>query len=334
MSRDRREHPLLYFRRHVHPDIEHASTLDNDLHEGPRTRAEEAPTAIVRGADGAERIESLIRIRQSSSAGDASISVCLDLAFSDPDAQVRGTAWIALNDISEFGNRMGVIRALARALASRFTLDNGPDPDEAESIAQRWLQLIGLVNRAAKVGLRHFAAYAGSDQALLESDPRAAERFLDHPNPARRCAALFLLARNRHLDETAIARILAIVASDPVPMVRNQAIRAASRMAAGEFSHRIKRTLAEIVLNESEREHLRASAYLRCYALMKNPTRTGPREMRSRLCPPFRSRSIGIMCAIVRKSAINGEERGEERHPSMFRRCALRKKAVRAAEEG
>lgn len=132
------------------------------------------------------------------------LSRVYQLAFDDPDARVRGSAWLELAAAArdEGGVRDALAKLTVRAFAERFHARSCPEAS-LEFGARHWLwSLAQELERprqerlAAEIRAAEMRRLAGAAGATIDSlPPREATELLSHPDAGYRLAALATLAR-------------------------------------------------------------------------------------------------------------------------------------------
>lgn len=217
-----------------------------------------------KSANWRHRIAWLIEITVHGALNSTTAAKVVGSAFDDQDIRVRGAAWIIANDAWQLQTSHDMFHAVSREFETRFE----PSWQEVAAVVKDWLRGLWIHVKTIRMtrkylegesdAVRHFA---GDDYALLRHEASAAELFLTNSNGARRLAAVMLLRRRSNNGDSVREKILALSKNDPEPAVRQAAVVATVAFFQKTRDGRVMRTLAEIVMNDSEEAEVRAHAY-------------------------------------------------------------------------
>jgi len=156
--------------------------------------------------------------------------------------------------------------ALRQSLEARFgeRAKTGGRPSDVEPFVAAVAGTVALAVsthwlRESKA--RYLEGYAGDDRATIETGWQVAENFLEHPNPKRRIAALFIIWRDRPSSVPAAERVRRMMLADPDTDVRGRAIRTYAALYAKTNDRGAQRALATLALDESRPALQRFSAF-------------------------------------------------------------------------
>jgi hypothetical protein len=108
---------------------------------------------------------------------------------------------------------------------------------------------------------------AGDHYDRMRQGPRAAERYLDHPNPDLRMAAIEMFVANWKSDDKFKEVCERIACTDRSDLVRFLAIGALGDLYEDTSDPRIGGSLAYIVHDETQPDWVRRGAYLSLYRI-------------------------------------------------------------------
>lgn len=228
----------------------------------------------------------LARLQNSS---PNSVFTCVETAFDDPDARVRGIAWCLLAEQSARKDANAETEGtIERAFFKRISGLEGEF--ERRRHAGYFVALFSASVAGARAREVHremetdyIERHAGVDAPAIQSGLEAAIHYLNHPDSDRRLAALRAIVRLRGDDVHVSARLIDMLHRDPDRDVRRCAIVAYTDMMKGTCDQEGLRRLAEIVLNDDEALRMRFIAYDALFRVVgadskKRPLRIATRE--------------------------------------------------------
>ncbi len=210
-----------------------------------------------------------------------SIEAVFTEALDHVKAATRGQAWGQIFQMTKSAElRDNVTRVAQRMIVERFQI---VPSSVLEQVVEIWLNGIGqliseLVDRTRweTHHRQHLVRLAGSDLSAMESSTEGAMRFLDHPDPDRRIAAITIVEKSGKNRKTLIPLLVEKVVADPDLGVKVTALRVYINYNQKVRDAEVSQFLASIVRDVSAPIPLRDSAYGGLYKTNDRPALESP----------------------------------------------------------
>lgn len=280
--------PFGYLQKQIRPDVREFADAASQRRRGaarPNVRAEFAERrAPLNERPSDDWLSAAARTYAGGTVAPSPQGVvrAIDAAFAKPDAVSRGAYWWLIAEAWERSGRPAELpRALGAVLAEHFRLD--PAFEGLEDVANMWMDGISKEIDDARSKLRGDAgserlmeALAGTDRAEIERSVADAARFLAHPIPGRRIAAMKLLAEASEKPAWLSAKLREMASSDPDHAVRANAIAHLNNVHMSTRDAGLLSFLARISLDDTQPRPVRFLAYHGLFVVSGAPSDEWP----------------------------------------------------------